>query len=101
MGKEKLEGKLEIFYETGMDGMAMAFNHNPLSKRIEDLHFLKKGDYLEVYEDKKIYWEGIIDKEKSELYSKWNKTGSRDKKWNKMFKDEMEAILYVGGKDKK
>lgn len=103
-----IKGKLEAFWETGMEGMAMLINDNE-NKTYDSLHWLKKGDYLKVYDSrKKIYYEGEITKEMSEPHyrpnkalieaynlhqSLLNKTGYQDKTWVKMFLDEMDAEL--------
>ena len=90
-----IEGKLTIHYETGMEGVAMAFedNRKNLKNPYDSLYFLKKGHYWKVYEGDKIFWEGEITDKLAELYSDWNKTGYDNKKWIKMFRDEMCAKL--------
>lgn len=89
---KKLEGKLTAHYETGMEGVMMALEDN-LNLGYKSLHPLLEGDILNVYQNNEIYFTGKVTKEMSELYSNFFQTGYKNKEWNKMFYDEMEAEL--------
>jgi hypothetical protein len=89
-----LIGKLFYHYETGLEGGQPALDVDDSS----ELCFLQKGDYLTVYSNGKIHWEGKITKRMAEIYL--NKphlikyrTGYRNKKWVNMFVEEMCAEL--------
>ena len=97
---KKLEGKLEFFYETGMDGIAGILN-DCQKNGYDSLYFLEEGDFLRVYdEDNSVLWEGNIDKKMAEMYSEYFNTGSRDRKWLKMFYDQRKAELIKPDSEK-
>lgn len=96
---KKLEGKLDTFYETGMEGLAFVFIEDG-KEAWEALNFLKEGDVLTVYERDKIYWSSKISTKMAELYSDFNGTGYRDNNWIEMFTKNMKANLYkIGEKE--
>jgi len=94
-----IEGKLTTFYETGMDGIAMAFEDFE-NKGFDSLYFMKEGYYLKVFDDGKMIWEGEINEKMAELQSEFFRTGYEDKKWARMFNDELYAKLNLKGLEK-
>lgn len=81
---KKLEGKLTVHYETGMEGIMMALEDN-LNLGYKSLHPLLEGDILNVYQNNEIYFTGKVTKEMSELYSIFSKLDTKIKNGIKCF----------------
>ncbi len=93
--KEKaIKGKLEAFFEQGMEEIAWSFSPETTKSKEYPL-FLENGDFLIIYSlknPKRIVWKGKIsfyNQAKGQSYQ-W---GVSKERWEKFFKKEYPAVL--------
>lgn len=114
-----LKGKLELFYEQGMEHVAWSF-YEEGQEGYDGLHCLEKGDMLRVFNDAartKVLWQGKIDFEYDSHKQKRTMIGEVQwldnvgtvhgiqkgvdaKEWGEMFRTEKPAILIPKKSDK-
>lgn len=114
-----LKGKLELFYETGMEHVAWSF-YEEEQEGYDGLHCLEKGDMLRVFNDAArtdLLWQGTIDfeydshKQKRAMIGEvqWLdnvgtvqgiQKGVDAKEWGELFRKEKPAILIPKKSDK-
>lgn len=114
-----LKGKLELFFEQGMEHVAWSFYEDG-QQGYDGLHCLEKGDMLRVFNDAartELLWQGKIDfeydshKQKRAMIGEvqWLdnvgtvrgiQKGVDAKEWSNMFRTEKPAILIPKKSDK-
>ena len=105
-----VKGKLELYFETGMEGCEWAVFKDGDGEGYDRLHFLDNGDRLKIYNQRKIIWEGEIRHDtKTNLTDKtgyayprqvvkgyivhWLQEGVDPDRWAKWFLEEKECEL--------
>lgn len=106
MKQKTLKGKLELFYEQGLEGTAWAFYEDG-KQGYDALHSLRKGDILTIFNKAgrkmwkgKINFDGELQKIRSFGYAYGMQKRIAMKKWIKMFKDERRAELIIASPPK-
>jgi hypothetical protein len=114
-----LKGKLEIFFEQGMEHNAWTFYEDG-QQGYDGLHVIEKGDVLRVFNDaarKELLWQGTIDfeydshKQKRAMIGEvqWLdnvgtvhgiQKGVDANEWGEMFRQEKPAVLIPKRPDK-
>lgn len=121
--KKLVEGILTTYYETGMEGTTglvlqdkehitpnVNYDPNDSSKGpafwhgYEGLYFLQDGDYLKVFENDKVIFEGELHKDKKAMADGGYQVslmikGVEKAEWYRWFKNELRAQLFCERKD--
>lgn len=110
-----LKGKLELFFEQGMEHVAWTFYEDG-QQGYDGLHVIEKGDVLRVFNDAartELVWQGTIDLEYDSHKNAGGiqrlagvgtvhgiQKGVNAEEWGKLFADEKPAVLIPKRPDK-
>lgn len=95
--KHSYEGSLSFYWETGFEGSMASIVEDDRGLHEDGFHrslswavFIQGGEYLEVYNDEKIVWEGILIRDFERIFNKDRKPyfmgyGIEDKQWEDWF----------------